>query len=128
MLDPVLKKAGPGHIDQGSKALEDSDGGYLLAGYRVGELTPYLGYSWIRSQIRGNPPTPVAAYVMSDAHSDQRTGFAGMRWDVMRNVALKAQWDAIRGNSTSLLPYRMDNRARWDGKMDVFSLTLDFIF
>lgn len=116
------------HIEQGSNALENSDGGYVLAGYRVGELTPYLGYSWICSQIRGNPPTPVAAYVMSDAHSDQRTGFAGMRWDVMRNVALKAQWDAIRGNSSSLLPYRMDDRARWDGKMDVFSLTLDFIF
>lgn len=116
------------HIEQGSNALESSDGGYALAGYRVGEVTPYLGHSWIRSKIRGNPPTPVAAYVMSDSHSDQRTTFAGLRWDAMRNVALKAQWDAIRGDATSLLPYRMDNRARWDGKMDVYTLTLDFIF
>ena len=70
----------------------------------------------------------VATYVMQDSHSDQKTTFAGLRWDVARNVALKAQWDAIRGESTSIFPYRKDNRAAWDGSMDVFSLALDFVF
>jgi hypothetical protein len=36
---------------------------------------------------------------------------AGMRWDVARNVALKAQWDGIRGEAASIFPYRKDNRA-----------------
>lgn len=116
------------HIDQGTQALESSDGGYVLVGYRIGEVTPYLGYSWVLSKSRGNAPSAVAAYVMQDSHADQQTIFAGMRWDVVRNVALKAQWDGIRGEASSLYPYRRDNRARWDGHMDVFSLTLDFVF
>lgn len=41
------------HIEQGNNALESSDGGYVLAGYRIREVTPYLGYSWVRSQARG---------------------------------------------------------------------------
>lgn len=116
------------HIEQGSNALQSSDGGYALVGYRVGEVTPYLGYSWVLSKSRGNARSAVAAYVMQDSRSDQQTTFAGMRWDVVRNVAVKAQWDGIRGDASSLFPYRQDNRAGWDGEMDVFSLTLDFVF
>jgi len=116
------------HIEQGSNALQCSDGGYALLGYRVGQVTPYLGYSWVLSKARGTGPSAVTAYVMQDSRADQQTTFAGMRWDVVRNVALKAQWDAIDGESSSLFPYRQDNRARWDGRMNVFSLTLDFVF
>ena len=122
------------HIDQGSNALESSDGGYALAGYRMGTLTPYSGYSWVRSNKQPGlnsssvPQNEVDAYVIQDSHADQKTIFAGMRWDVVRNVAVKAQWDGIRGEASSLFPYRQDNRARWDGRMDVFSLTMDFVF
>ncbi len=116
------------HIEQGTNALENSDGGYALLGYRVGTVTPYLGYSWVRSKERGNAPSPIAQYVMQDSHSDQKTTFVGLRWDVASNLALKAQWDTIRGDASSIFPYRRDNRAKWDGTMDVFSLALDFIF
>ena len=116
------------HIEQGSNALESSDGGYLLAGYRVDQVTPYLGYSWVRSRQDVKPLNSLAAYVMADSHSDQHTTFLGMRWDVAKNLALKAQWDAIRGDSTSIFPYRQDRRALWDGSMDVFTMTMDFVF
>lgn len=116
------------HIEQGSKALESSDAGYLLAGYRVDQVTPYLGYSWVRSRQHGKPLDAITAFVMEDTHSEQHTTFLGMRWDVAKNIALKAQWDEIRGDATSIFPYRKDNRARWDGNMDVFTLTMDFIF
>lgn len=122
------------HIDQGSNALESSNGGYALAGYRIGALTPYLGFSWVRSQTKPGlngssiQQNTIAAYVVQDSHADQQTTFAGTRWDVARNIAVKAQWDGIRGEASSLFPYRQDNRARWDGRMDVFSLTLDFVF
>lgn len=117
------------HVVQGSQALEGSNGGYLLAGYRLGSVTPYLGYSWVHSKPRANPTgDPIVSYVMQDSHSEQKTTFAGVRWDVARNVALKAQWDGIDGVSSSIFPYRRDQRSRWDGSMDVFSLTLDFIF
>lgn len=122
------------HIDQGSNALENSNGGYALVGYRVGQVTPYLGYSWIKSRektrlVTGNALTDgVTDYVMGDSHSDQKTSFIGVRWDALHNVAIKAQWDAIRGDKTSYFPYRKDDRAHWDGKTDVFSLTVDFVF
>lgn len=116
-------------IEQGSHSFESSSGGYALLGYRIASLTPYLGYSWVRSQTEGMaPPNLIAAYVVSDSHADQRTTIAGLRWDLARNTALKAQWDGVRGTPTSVFPYRMENRARWNGKLDVYSLTLDFIF
>jgi hypothetical protein len=46
----------------------------------------------------------VATYVMQDSHSDQKTTIAGLRWDVARNVALKAQWDGIRGEAAFDFP------------------------
>lgn len=122
------------HIEQGSNALESSDGGYLLFGYRVGNLTPFVGFSRVISHDGGRPSLgdaasdQVARYVIEDSHAEQSTVFAGVRWDLARNVALKAQWDGIRGKSSSLFPYRKDDRANWDGRTDVFSLSLDFVF
>ncbi len=122
------------HIEQGTEALESSDGGYGLVGYRIASVTPYLGYSWVYSHERATPlgfdpvTTGVIRYVRQDSHTDQKTTFIGVRWDVVRNVALKAQWDAIRGASDSYFPYRKDHRATWDGKTNIFSLTLDFVF
>lgn len=117
-------------IEQGSNALESSEGGYVLAGYRVGEVTPYLGYSWVRSEQRNTAGRyAIEAKVMADSHSDQQTTLVGLRWDLARNMALKAQWDAIRGEATSIFPYRNDPATgRWSGRMDVYSLTFDFIF
>lgn len=115
------------HCDQGSIAFESSDSGYILAGYRVASVTPYLGYSRVFSQPRRNTLNPVVAMIMADAHVDQKTTIVGARWDLARNLAVKAQWDAIRGEPTSIFPYRRD-QAGWNGKMDVISLTVDFVF
>lgn len=115
-------------IKQGSQLFESSTGGYALAGYRLGSVTPYLGYSRIFSDRRGDTlENPVVARIMADAHADQHTTIVGARWDVARNVALKAQWDGIRGKRSSIFPFRLETDA-WDGKMDVFTVTMDFIF
>ena len=115
------------HIVQGSNAFQSSDGGYLQAGYRIGPVTPYFGYSWIRSDQRGNTLNPVVASIMADGRADQSTTSLGARWDVVRNVALKAQWDHIDGEPESIFPYRRETKA-WTGNMDVLSLTMDFVF
>ena len=117
-------------IEQGSNAFESSEGGYVLAGYRIGEVKPYLGYSWIRSAQRNTAGRQVIeSKIMADAHVDQSTRILGMRWDLARNMALKAQWDAIRGEATSIFPYRNDPASGlWSGRMDVYTVTLDFIF
>lgn len=126
------------YTDQGSVLFESSRAGYVVAGYRVGEFTPFLGYSRIKSAPKrfstGLPDlgmlaqlNATVASVLADSHSDQHTISAGVRWDVYRNVALKAQYDAIRGTPTSIFPYRWE-KPDWNGKAGIFSLTLDFVF
>ncbi len=114
------------HIEQGNKALESSDGGYALLGRRFGSVTPFVGYSRVYSRPR-SAPTAISTELAANSHSDQHTNFAGIRWDAARNVAVKAQWDAIRGNRKSIFPYRNESQ-NWSGKLDVFSLTMDFVF
>lgn len=114
-------------IRQGSQVFQSSDAGYLLLGYRVGQLTPYAGYSWVHSDTRDRQLNPVVASIMADAHADQNTNILGVRWDIARNLALKAQWDGVRGEAASVFPYRHE-QADWRGKMDVFSITMDFVF
>ncbi len=124
-------------ITNQSGVLQDSRSGYLLAGYRVGAITPYAGVSWWKTRTdlpaTGLPDAPFGplnrgyAMVMRDSVADQRTYTLGARWDVRRNVALKAQWDAIRGSTTSLFPFRGDLPG-WNGRTNVVTATMDFVF
>ncbi|MCL2635031.1 MAG: hypothetical protein FWD50_00150 [Betaproteobacteria bacterium] len=114
-------------IDQGSRAFADSYAGYVLAGYRIGSVTPYIGYSWVRSKHFNPSSLPAVAQVQADSFSWQDTTIVGARWDVARNLALKVQWDAVRGDAASIFPFRRE-RPEWDGRVDVFSLTMDFVF
>lgn len=115
------------HIEHRSRAFQDSNGGYALLGYRIGQVTPYAGYSWVDSRSRRGANNPAEAAVMADGHAVQKTSMLGVRWDIYRNTALKGQWDRIQGQPTSIFPYRRESAA-WDGRMDVFSVTLDFVF
>ena len=121
------------HTTHESASFEDANAGYVVAAYRLGGFTPYLGYSQVKSKAKSlasPPPYPfdaVAARVMSTGHSDQHTLFLGTRWDLRQNMALKAQVDWIRGSSSSVFPYRQET-PEWDGDMTVFSLALDFVF
>lgn len=115
------------HVKQQNDAMESSNGGYVLLGHRFGAVTPFIGHSRVHSSPGAQSPSLLVATMVADSHSDQQTNFVGGRWDVARNVALKAQWDAIRSGPGSIYPYRQETD-RWSGKLDVFSLTLDFIF
>jgi hypothetical protein len=118
---------------QESAIFEHSRAGYLIGGYRFGELTPFAGYSWARSSPKqlatglGAAMDAVVASIMADSHTDQHSFFAGMRWDFRRNMALKAQVDAIRGSPQSIFPTRWE-KADYNGRMNIYSLALDFVF
>ena len=60
-------------------------------------------------------------------HMEQTTFTLGTRWDFHRNMALKAQVDFVRGSSDSLFLYPISNEA-FDGKLNVYSVSLDFVF
>lgn len=118
---------------QESASFENSRAGYLLAGYRIGDFTPYGGYSWWKTaarQVSTMPPGALGAQVawaLSLAHSDQHTLFLGLRWDLGPDLALKGQWDHIQGQPSSIFPYRGELPG-WEGDTDVLTLTLDFVF
>lgn len=115
----------------------NSHAGYLLAGYRVGSVTPFVGASWWKTQWRGYPTglpdVPYAilnlsyAQFMSGGLTDRTTYSFGARWDLRTNTALKFQWDAVRGNAASKFGYARTDEA-WNGKTDVLSVVLDFVF
>ena len=120
---------------------------YVSGGYRFGNFTPYLTYA--RQKVDSNtsdpgltltglppPQTAVAtglnaglnaALIVSS--SAQRTASVGGRWNFMKNVALKVQYDLIRidagsnGNLTNVQPDFQPG-----GKVNVFSTTVDFVF
>jgi len=125
-------------IKQDSPAYEDSRAGYLLAAYRLGDFTPYLGFSRSLTGSEALPltgdPMPNLAdsatpSLVAQTQVDQHSYTLGGRWDIRRNLALKAQLDWIRGapEATFLFKFKTGDK-RWDGDMTVYSLALDFVF
>ncbi|WP_229423012.1 hypothetical protein [Telluria aromaticivorans] len=119
---------------------------YLGGGYRFHELTPYLGYAKVRANsaisdpglpLAGLPPRlqATAAIVNAGLNSYlatipvQTTASAGLRWDAVDNVALKAQYDRVRptgGSRGTLINRQADFRS--DQTVHVASVALDFVF
>lgn len=125
-------------IEQDSPAYEDSKGGYVLAAYRLGAMTPYLGFSRSFSSAGSLPSSQDPIFgaflnsvltpgMVAQSHIDQHTYTLGGRWDFQKNLALKAQVDWIRGKPSSTFLFKNPNPG-WDGNMTVFSLALDFVF
>ena len=137
---PLQVQAMLSRIQHESASYQDSRAGYLLAGYRLGTLTPFAGYSWTRSKakdVRSGLPDFVPAFAQINAglagslarvHTDQKTWTFGTRWDFRQNMALKGQVDMIRGKPDSIFLYPSSTPGQFDGKLNVFSLALDFVF
>jgi hypothetical protein len=121
-------------IRHDSPAYTDSRAGYLLAAYRLGAVTPYLGVSRSLSDAMEIPTSPipgvddVTRFLVAHSVTDQHTYTLGARWDFQKNLALKAQVDAVRGTPASTFLFKNPQPDRWDGHMNVFSLALDFVF
>jgi hypothetical protein len=71
--------------------------------------------------------TSITPTLVAESHLDQHTYTLGGRWDVHKNMALKAQVDWIRGTPASVFLIKSP-QSSWDGNMTVFSLALDFVF
>lgn len=127
---PLRVQAMLGRLNHESKAYESSRAGFVLASYRVGEFTPYLGYSAVKSSSRSFSGlfANVATGLTASTHSDQHTVTIGTRWDFRQNMALKAQLDLVRGEPESIFPFRSPGIPQWNGRMNVLSVALDFAF
>ena len=120
-------------VRQDSPAYADSRAGYLMAAYRLGAVTPYLGVSRSLSKLEALPTsaTPLVdeltKLLAARRYTEQHTYTLGGRWDIQKSLALKAQVDWIRGQPSSVFLFK-NRQAGWDGNMTVVSLALDFVF
>lgn len=98
----------------------DSDGYYVSAGYRFGSFMPYVTYS--RYEPKGLAFTLQPGYP-----NDGETQAIGLRWDAMKNVAVKAQVEEVKGTQgTQLLGVAGQT---YNGeKVRAVSIAVDFVF
>jgi hypothetical protein len=120
-------------IKHNSAAYADTKAAYVQAAYRMGAVTPYLGVSRSFSDLETLPSSTVpgvnevTALLVAQSITDQTTYTLGARWDLQKNLALKAQVDWVHGKPASKFPFKTV-QTDWDGRMTVFSLALDFVF
>jgi hypothetical protein len=121
-------------------------GWYVSAGRQFGAFTPYLTYGALRLTsntsdpglpvLPSMPPSLAASIATLDATLNgvlasaprQSTATAGVRFDVMRNLAIKAQFDHIdlkAGSSGTLANVQPGFRP--GGALNLISLSLDFV-
>ncbi len=130
------------------RAFNDTDAWSLLGGYRIGKFTPYLSYAAAKTRNRievsdvaprlapllgATTASALQAGIQSLANNsvrDQETVSLGVRWDVYKNMALKAQFDRVTpkspGSQGFLINRSSDYPTRAAG--NVFAVSLDFVF
>jgi hypothetical protein len=131
---PLIVQGMLNRIRHETALFEDSHAGYLLAGYRFGRVTPFIGASRWRSKSRNDVPAVPLPWLgdayrtfMAGAAVDRTTYSLGVRWDFHANLAAKLQWDVIRAGERNTFSFPNADPA-WNHKTDVLSVTLDFVF
>lgn len=122
-----------------------ADGWYALLSHRSGVLTPFAAVGKTRYreaplglQVAAGTPPDVAASITAldsrlQARQDRQIALLGLRWDVHERAALKLQAEHWRSTRDTLTP-RSDEillpagSAGWDGRVNLISVSLDFVF
>ena len=119
---------------------------YLSGGYRMAKFTPYLTYAEARAETRTSdpglnvsalPPSFIgpatglnaALNAILAANGAENTISIGSRWDVMKSVDLKLQYDHIdlAKDSDGLL-VNIQPGFRPGGAVNLLSITIDFVW
>lgn len=126
----------------GQSMIGDLRGWYVTGGYRIGAVTPYVTVA--RANVASNTSDPglsagawspaaaglnEALNYLLEASARQRSLSLGARWDFARNMALKVQYDHIdidSGSQGVLINHQPEFES--GGTVNLFSLTLDFVF
>jgi hypothetical protein len=123
--------------------LADATHGYVTGGMRFGKFTPYATYSVWKTdsptKFSGstNPTTnAVVTGLLLSNQMDQDTTNLGVRFDIAKNVALKAQWDQIQthakggqaGTAAGLFRNQTTAFKNSDNTVKVISFSVDFVF
>ncbi|MBV2235682.1 MAG: porin [Sterolibacterium sp.] len=150
---PLKLQGAYARITSSSLLIPRGHSAFVSAGYRFGRFTPYVTVSALRTKssdypqrlAASGPPleglAELAQFTLSSPLSNQNTYTLGLRYDFADNFALKLQADMIRNKNCSpvalpgmgltpcapplLWPTVPPN---WNGRANVYSAVLDFIF
>jgi len=136
-----------GYMDTTADVISNGTTAYLNLGRRFGSWTPFVSYSRIKplnnkkeaendwNLLTGNAfgdlNTSVrdqALSVLSATRIDQSTISLGVRWDFYSQAALKLQWDKTKVNADGYGLWWSTLDESKDTSIDVFALTMEFIF
>lgn len=118
-----------------SRVPGDSTSYYAMFGYRAGKFTPYYSYASAKQDgprtFPSMPSTgPLAALSAGAALAGQApmntTHAIGVRWDFMKNVALKAQLDHVTPKDGA--GGFVNPKPGFKGPVNVFAAGVDFVF
>ncbi len=104
-------------------------GFYITGGYRFGAWTPYLTFASKKTDSATTNPNPVVEALLASGQQAQSSTSAGVRWDFMKNLALKAQFDQVKNASGSPGALINEQPAFKRGESyNLVTLALDFVF
>lgn len=118
----------------------DSTGWEITGGYHLGKFTPFFTVSRVKVDDPNVVNTiPAATPQLATLHAivngiifassnNQNSQAAGVRWDVYKNVALKAQYDRIHVAPGSAGTFQKATAAISSKTVDVFAVSCDFLF
>lgn len=98
----------------------NSSGWYVLGGYRLGQVLPYVSYA---STTKSTQPDIVGALSY-----DQRSQTLGVRWDAFKSADLKFQLERVDPRGTTGISFTQTAPGFGDKTVTVMSLALDFVF
>jgi hypothetical protein len=127
-------------------AIGKSTAWYLSGGYRLAKFTPYVTYADVRSNSNTfDPGLDVSALpsvlqgpaaglnaglnAVLGTSAVQNTISLGSRWDVMKNVDLKLQYDHVnlgQGSAGTLINVQPDFQR--GGTVNLLSIAIDFVW
>lgn len=138
--DPWRAQFEFGRLFHGNGFIADVYMAYATVGYRLGSVTPFIGYSTLwpangRPEVSSPLPFPdlqaAAERPFAESYSNQETISLGGRWDFYNNLALKLQYDLVHvRNSDGIGLWRTDQAGIPQPQefSNMFSATLDFVF
>jgi hypothetical protein len=126
--------------------LGESTAWYVSGGYRLAKFTPYLTYGVLKADSNTSDPgldlSALPPYLRGPAGrlnaelnailgsiAAQHTTSAGLRWDIIKNVDLKLQYDHTRlAEGSPGLLINLQPGFQRGGAVDVFSAAIDFVW
>jgi hypothetical protein len=118
---------------KGAGILTDSRSWYVAGGYRIGKFTPYVIHSRTKADVEeetnGGFLNAGINATLYQSNATQKTTAVGVRFDAVKNVAIKAQYDRLTTGDKSNGRLKSPTAAYVPGSsLDLVTLVVDFVF